>query len=774
MGCGASADYKLTQEQLLRVETSRGVRLYHGPQAVYLSRWNPPLKEDVQEIVKLEADEYAIIRDTSKMVLRTEAGEQRFFLQAEEELVFQGKKYCLSQTEYCYVNDGGGRQRLVKGPLNFVPSPYESVEPKQDAIILDSNMYIRVQDRVSGESRVERGPQLVFLEPSEQIYGGGPQRAVEVDAENVVLVRDTLDGSLHLVQEPGLFYPRANDEIVNVLRPADMVKLAADDYAVIRDTRLNQLRTEVGEQRFFLQVHEELVRRGQATRLSPTEYCYVEDGVGQQRLVRGPLRLVPGPDESITKKSQAITLDWNMYAKVQDKVTGEVRVERGPQLLFPEPSEHIIDGGPQKAVELDAEAEYCYVEDGAGKMRLVKGPLRFIPGPQESTTAKKQAITLDSRMYVKVLDKVTGDIRVERGPQLVFPEPSEQIVGKGPSKAVQVDSETAVLVRDLLLGDLRLVQDHGLFFPRAQDEIVDVQKLIRLADHDALVMKDETGAFKYFFGSDELRGDQPRAFFLPPYCEIVEHVWSRGRRRQTRDLRITQLDMRPQFMNFEFNSRTSDNVELILEGTFYWQLSDVPKMMIYSGDVTGDICNYARSAFIQKISQVTLKQFMDDFRRIASSVVAENMAFYVSRGLKVHSLEVTGYRCADASTAAILQQMIQETTNRMNRTSQQESENELKMNKIQGEIEQERVKGELLSIKQGHLQEEARAAGRSDAERASQFLRALEDVVPDTQERVAMWKMLRKGEALECLSGGSAHLYFTPSDVNLSIEDRGR
>merc|ERR1719163_1516095 len=158
-------------------------------------------------------------------------------------------------------------------------------------------------------------------------------------------------------------------------------------------------------------------------------------------------------------------------------------------------------------------------------------------------------------------------------------------------------------------------------------------------------------------------------------------------------------------MNFEFNSRTSDNVELILEGTFYWQLADVPKMMRFSGDVTGDICNYARSSFIQKISQVTLKEFMDDFRRIAGQVISEDTEFYTTRGLKVHSLEVTGYRCADSSTAAILQQIIQETTNRMNRASQQESENELQMSKIQNQIQYQRTKGDLLSIQQTHLQE---------------------------------------------------------------------
>jgi len=688
MGCGASVQVNLTQNEQLRLETSRGVKVIKGPQAVSISRWSPPLKQEVQGIVCVEANEFAVIRDTVKASLRTEPGEQRFFLQAQEELVSKGLVTCLSQTEYCIVSDGAGNQRLVKGPARFIPTPYETLSPTQHAIVLDGNMYVKVQHKVKGDVRVERGPQLVFPAPSEQMIGGGPQKAIEVDAETAVLVRDSLSGSVRLVQEDGLFFPNPHDEIMSVQKSADMVKLGANDYAVIRDTQQNQMRTEEGEQRFFLQVHEELVRKTEVMRLSQTEYCHVEDAVGRKR--------------------------------------------------------------------------------------LVKGPARFIPSPYEVATGKKSAITLDGLMYLKVQNSVTGELRVERGPQLLFLEPQEEIAGKGAQKAVQIDSETAVLVRDTLQGGLRLVQEHGLYFPRAQEEIVSVQKLIRLADHDALVMKSETGAFKFFYGDDQLRGDQPRAFFLPPYCHVVEHLWSRGRRRQQRDLRITHLDMRPQFMNFEFNACTSDNVELVLEGTFYWQLADVPKMMMYSGDVTGDICNYARSAFIQKISQVTLKQFMDDFRQIASQVVEEDTGFYSTRGLKVHSLEVTGYRCADASTSAILQQMIQETTNRMNRTSQQESENELKMNKIQGEIEQERIKGELLKIQQAHQEEEARVAGRSDAERATQFLQSLEETVPDSQDRVAMWKVLRKGETLATLSTGKAHLYFTPSDVNLSIEDRGK
>merc|ERR1719421_1353197 len=176
---------------------------------------------------------------------------------------------------------------------------------------------------------------------------------------------------------------------------------------------------------------------------------------------------------------------------------------------------------------------------------------------------------------------------------------------------------------------------------------------------------------------------------------------------------IERLDLRPQFMSFEFNTRTSDNVELVLEGTFFWQIVDVARMVATTGDTTGDISQHARSKFIQKVSQVTLKEFMDNFNALASEAQGADDDFYKRRGVKIHSLEVTAYRCQDASTARILEQIIQETTNRMNRLSQQESENEIKMFAMAGEIERETRRAELLKVLQAHKLMEARNEGEA-------------------------------------------------------------
>merc|ERR1719240_885706 len=105
---------------------------------------------------------------------------------------------------------------------------------------------------------------------------------------------------------------------------------------------------------------------------------------------------------------------------------------------------------------------------------------------------------------------------------------------------------------------------------------------------------------------------------------------------------------------------------------------------------------------------------MEQLHSISQTVLLEDTEFYSTRGIKVHSLEVTRYQCADKSTAAILEQIIQETTNRMNRLSQAESENEVSLFRISGQVEQSRVNNELLEIQREQAKADAQVTGCSE------------------------------------------------------------
>jgi len=546
------------------------------------------------------------------------------------------------------------------------------------------------------------------------------------------------------------------------------------DYVKVKDTLKGAIRVEVGPQLLFLGPYDEVMVQGQGYSLSPVEYCTVLDKVsGQRRIEKGPKILMPGPFEEFGPQTAAISLEANQYCNLLDTANGRKWTQKGEFLLFCEPTWK-VEGGVKTAISLKS-TEYVRLADkNSGKIRVLRGEQMVFPTPFEEMLDgdKLNSINLKVYEYVKILNSATGEVRVEKGEQMVFLGPTESVLNSGKKAAVEIDEEKAVRIRNKKTGKLELITEKGLFIPKAEEEVEEVQKLIRLADYECVIVKNEKGQLQFFYGDEKKRAGRPRSFFVPPHNELNTLLWSKGRKRENRNLQIQKIDCRPQFMNFEFNCRTNDNVELTLEGTFFWEICDVEAMVTVTGDTTGDICSHARSRFIQLVSKVTLKEFMEDFNAIATKAHSSDDGFYEKRGIKIHSLEVTRYQCAEASTAKILEEIIQETTNRMNRLQQQESANEVGMFKLTGEIEQENLKGDLISVRQKHKKLEAMGDGEAEADRVNVFMKSISEQVPDLKGRVALWQTLRKQDALAEVSQGQARIYFTPQDCNLSIETK--
>jgi hypothetical protein len=475
---------------------------------------------------------------------------------------------------------------------------------------------------------------------------------------------------------------------------------------------------------------------------------------------------------------KALSLGPLEYCVIKNILTGEKRVEIGPKLTFLKPYDKVKSDERTKlekriAISLKANEYVRFVDNSSGKVRVVQGERGcVVPEPDEQfidPQGKLQAMDLKVYEYVKILNKNTGAVRTERGEKLVFLGPHDEFLSTKKS-AIEIDDETSVLVRNKRNGQQYLVTEKTLFVPSDDEDIIEVRNLVKLADYEACIVRDKNGKDMFFFGKNESQ----RSFFLPPHSELVELLWSRGRRRERRDLRISKLDLRPMFMSFEFNCRTNDNVELILEGSFFWEVVDLESMVKFTNDTTGDICNHARSRFIELVSKVTLQEFMSNFNDIALKVhEGDSTNFYSQRGVKIHSLEVTGYRCASSSTAYILEQIIQETTNRMNRLQQQESENEVQLHQIRGDIDEENARSELITIQTMNSNAKAKMEGMAEAEKVKSFILQLTQAFPemDLSQSISLWNTLRKEDALKAVSKGNASLYFTPSDVNLSIEN---
>ena len=238
------------------------------------------------------------------------------------------------------------------------------------------------------------------------------------------------------------------------------------------------------------------------------------------------------------------------------------------------------------------------------------------------------------------------------------------------------------------------------------------------------------------------------------------------------------IDLRSQYAFFEYTVRTSDNVELSLEGTISWQVVDVPRMIERTSDPKGDVWYHARSSLIQAVSKVTLEEFMGSFNTIVSQAAVTDSSFYEQRGVRLHGLEVVRYECIDGKTAGVLQEIIQETTNRINRLQKQKSENEVEAERLHSQIEIERQRKQLIEAKTSNEKLQASVEGESEGTRLAQntiaFLNMLNGSVPDDATRLQLLKFFKEQQTLttqtEHLSKGKASLFLTPQDMQLRLQ----
>lgn len=123
--------------------------------------------------------------------------------------------------------------------------------------------------------------------------------------------------------------------------------------------------------------------------------------------------------------------------------------------------------------------------------------------------------------------------------------------------------------------------------------------------------------------------------------------------RDVGKVKLSKIDLRARTIFFKHEVRTYDNVRMNLEGTIFWQVHDLPKMINATDDPEGDVWHHARSALIEAVSNTTLATFMAGFNGIVMEASRKQSGdgFYAERGVELQSMEVTRYDCTDEKTA---------------------------------------------------------------------------------------------------------------------------
>lgn len=477
-----------------------------------------------------------------------------------------------------------------------------------------------------------------------------------------------------------------------------------------------------------------------------------------------------------------------------------LEVRNGPGVHFYAP---LVNHAQKRKATLLNERQYIVVTDNlTGAMRVENGPQLFFAHAYDHFSTPQAAYELQKYQYVKLLDEATGEVRVERGESIVFPKANEVAISddkrsghdgneKKVQDAINVDNETAVLVRSKETGQQRLVQEKGLFFPGPYEEILDVRSLIYVQPYEVAVVRDNKGDYSFYSGAESAESATGHTFFLPPYCELVTMMWSSGTSPQdvanhvvnnAKEVKykvpVTMIDTRPSLTFFKIAVRTSDFVELYLEGHIEWQVIDVPKMIGRTGDPKGDVWFQTQSAFIEVMSKVSLTDFMANYDDIVTQAENTDVEYYEQRGLRLINLEVARYECSDKTTAKVLQEITQETTNRINRLEKQQSENEVANERMKADIDLEAQRAKFVEIESANEKLRAKAQGEAEglrlAQRSSAFFENLSASIPDGASRLELLRFFTEQNTLteqtKHLSDGDATLFLTPQDVNLKMK----
>ncbi len=79
------------------------------------------------------------------------------------------------------------------------------------------------------------------------------------------------------------------------------------------------------------------------------------------------------------------------------------------------------------------------------------------------------------------------------------------------------------------------------------------------------------------------------------------------------------------------------------------------------------------------------------------------------------------------------------------------------------------MKSELMEMQKKNRHAEASIEGEVEAMRVSKFFDEVTERIP-REERVDVFNLLRKKDILAELSQGNAQIFYTPSDVDLTLE----
>lgn len=446
--------------------------------------------------------------------------------------------------------------------------------------------------------------------------------------------------------------------------------------------------------------------------LTKLEYCHIIDNnTGEVRLVEGPYR---GPLESnekiyrqiesklIVKEGQyAIIL--NPYdAQIHDVRHGDREVRIGPTIFSLYPGEELEHGRIEDEYVLVedrgllVQAQRDFDDDGtprkAGDLWIIKGPTHYIPHKYALVKRHVSAISLgrDEGIYVKNVR--TGDIRLEIGPKTVMLAPEEEL------------HEKEYTPRELEAFDLDL----------DEFDATHAIPLRLLKSEAAMITAGERQRVE--FG--------PKVILLGPFERPYVMSISGHTPKVPGVLKIWQVLLGPVFSTDELGVRTKDNAVLKVRLRYKWRFQVDPQHpeKIFAVE---DFIGFATETMAGLIREEAAKYNFEEFHSKAAEIVKdvvfhgpEEKYVFVENGFEIFGIDIKNIAPEDPEIAAQLNAAIKSNMDVYVQKIQQTAKLEAERQLVEGKIEIEKSKENLIALEQKNLRAERLGGTKIEAEAA--------------------------------------------------------
>jgi hypothetical protein len=476
--------------------------------------------------VSIDSTKYVeVIRRTDGEIISTEGHYYRFFGN-----VIEKKKLELKMNEYIMVENirnpkNGHTKWIIRGPILYTPSDiYEKIDGgKRNAFELSITEYIILSTPYpkhgDKQKRLVEGP-VIYIpdDPYETIIENKKFEKISLTLYEYVVTRNIETNERNIIRGPGLF---GKDPYIEYSDKKNIMIIPKYKYLIATDTKTGKKYIIEGENTIDPEPYTEYSNIFDQLLLSKTQYIIESDIDDNKKVIEGEIRFTPDPYNKYSAILEKVKLNENHFIIVTNTLDGKKYNIFGPRLFTPGPYEVMEKDANNNIIinnKLDLLAtEYVRILNRVtGVVRMERGPKTICREVFEEVGEKKNLIVMNNSQYLYVTHKDTGVIDIIEGPSTICPGPHDEF--SNIFNVISLTKQEYIYIKDELTGIIRVEKGPAKVILKQYEKTINtVQKAIEINEHNAVIIKN------IITGSYELitMDETPRTFIPSHEQEII-------------------------------------------------------------------------------------------------------------------------------------------------------------------------------------------------------------------------------------------------------------